>query len=321
MFFVLAKKDWKEIKAPNPKTTNAYDAYGTSLIAILVDVATGKLLNETLRWNHVIDPSKTNPSATVDKAFKDNYGELSQVVGMDVKAEVDKAVRVKQDELKNKAKHVNEEVDKILKSCGDMITNGTIPKKLCQLLTEVSIPDSVTRIGSYAFDECESLTSIIIPDSVTKIGFAAFFNCKSLKSVSIPDLIPNIGNFTFSNCKSLTSISIPDSVAYIGYSAFYNCESLISISVPNSVTYIGGYAFDGCTSLKSVVFDGKTIEEVKAMDNYPWGIEDESVIKAEKQSKPMRKTARRKPTKKQIKEAIAFWQNVLESLDNANEVK
>ena len=77
MFFVLAKKDWKEIKPPRPEETNAYDIYGLSLIAILVDVATGKLLNETLRWNHVIDPSNSNWGSTVDKAFKDNYGELS----------------------------------------------------------------------------------------------------------------------------------------------------------------------------------------------------------------------------------------------------
>ena len=107
MFFVLAKKDWKKIKALRPETTNAYDAYGTSLIAILVDVATGKLLNETLRWNHVIEPSTTNPGATVDKAFKDNYGELSQAVGMDVKAEVEKKINAQQDELKKKKQDAN----------------------------------------------------------------------------------------------------------------------------------------------------------------------------------------------------------------------
>ena len=107
MFFVLAKKDWKKIKAPYPKETNAYDNYGLSLIAILVNVTSGKLLNETLRWNHVIDPSMANPGATVDKAFKDNYGELSQAVGMDVKAEVEKKIKVKQDELKKKQQNAN----------------------------------------------------------------------------------------------------------------------------------------------------------------------------------------------------------------------
>jgi hypothetical protein len=44
----------------------------------------------------------------------------------------------------------------------------------------VTIPDSVTSIGSYAFSGCTSLTSIIIPDSVTSIGNYAFSNCTSL---------------------------------------------------------------------------------------------------------------------------------------------
>ena len=90
MFFVLAKKGWKDIFPPEPNTVDAYDEYGLSLIAILVDVATGDLLNETLRWNHVIDPSKSNPGASVDKAFKDNWGELSKAVGMDVKVACEK---------------------------------------------------------------------------------------------------------------------------------------------------------------------------------------------------------------------------------------
>lgn len=91
MFFVLAKKGWQTIK---PKKTNdAYDEYGLSLIAILVDVATRNLLNETLRWNHVIEPSNVNPGASVDKAFKDNWGDLSQAVGMDVKAACEKELK------------------------------------------------------------------------------------------------------------------------------------------------------------------------------------------------------------------------------------
>ena len=100
MFFVLAKKDWQKVFPPEEKPTgkdyNAYDEYGLSLIAILVDVATGNLLNETLRWNHVIEPNigdNKKPGASVDHAFKDNWGELSYAVGMDVKAEVDKLIK------------------------------------------------------------------------------------------------------------------------------------------------------------------------------------------------------------------------------------
>ena len=52
--------------------------------------------------------------------------------------------------------------------------------------------------------------------------------------------------------------------------------------VPDSVTCIGMYAFYGCDSLKEVAFKGKTLEEVKQLYNYPFGIEDESIIKCEK---------------------------------------
>ena len=153
------------------------------------------------------------------------------------------------------------------------------------------------------------------------IGNDAFYKCESLASVQIPDSVESIGDGAFYNCKSLSRIQIPDSVKRIGNGAFDCCISLARIQIPDSVKSIGDYAFYTCTSLKEVIFKGKTIEDVKAMNHYPFGIKDKSIIKAEKQSKPIRKTAVRKPTKKQIKEAIVFWQNVLESLDNMNEVK
>ena len=56
-------------------------------MAILVSDK-GKLLNCTLRWNHIIDPAAAKPGRTVDKAFI-SFAELSQVTGLDVEAEVD----------------------------------------------------------------------------------------------------------------------------------------------------------------------------------------------------------------------------------------
>ena len=82
----------------------------------------------------------------------------------------------------------------------------------------------------------------------------------------------------------MVNIEIPDSVESIGDYAFSYCTSLTSISIPNFVKSIGDRAFYNCESLKEVIFKGKTPDEVKKMKNYPWGIEDESVIKAKKQS-------------------------------------
>ena len=75
------------------------------------------------------------------------------------------------------------------------------------------------------------------------------------------------------------SVAIPDGVTIIGDYAFFNCSRLTSMTIPDSVTDIGRLAFRKCVGLKSLVFKGKTLEEVKDMDNYPFGIQAESVIK------------------------------------------
>ena len=123
-----------------------------------------------------------------------------------------------------------------------------------ELITDLIIPDSVTSIGSSAFNGCRGLTSVTIPDSVTSIGSSAFEGCSSLTSVTIPDSVTSIGSSAFEGCSSLTSVTIPDSVTSIGSSAFAGCSSLESITIPHSVTEIGKSAFEGCSSLTSATF-------------------------------------------------------------------
>ena len=122
-----------------------------------------------------------------------------------------------------------------------------------ELVTGVVIPNSVTRIGAYAFYGCTSLTEIIIPDSVTSIGSYAFYDCDGLTEIVIPDSVTGIGSGAFSNCSSLTEIIIPDSVTTIGLDAFNGCSSLTDIVIPNSVTSIGYRAFNACSSLTEIV--------------------------------------------------------------------
>ena len=120
------------------------------------------------------------------------------------------------------------------------------------LATDIEIPDTVTSIGNYAFNDCESLTSVVIPDSVTSIGSSAFGGCSSLTSVVIGDSVTSIGSSAFWDCYNLTNVEIPDSVTSIGSSAFYYCSSLTSVEIPDSVTSIGYEAFCYCSSLTSV---------------------------------------------------------------------
>ena len=108
-----------------------------------------------------------------------------------------------------------------------------------ELVTSITIPDSVTEIGNFAFIGCTSLTSITIPDSVTEIGGYAFNGCTSLTSIIIPDSVTKIYDATFENCGSLESVALPKSVTNIDRWAFCGCTSLTSIVIPASVTYIG----------------------------------------------------------------------------------
>ena len=130
---------------------------------------------------------------------------------------------------------------------------GSYAFNWCSSLISIDIPDGVTSIGVGAFSKCSSLTSIDIPDSVTEIGSSAFSDCSSLTSINIPDGVTLIGSYTFSECSSLTSINIPDGVTEIGESAFEYCSSLASINIPDGVTEISESAFEDCSSLASIV--------------------------------------------------------------------
>ncbi|MBQ3340765.1 MAG: leucine-rich repeat protein [Kiritimatiellae bacterium] len=122
----------------------------------------------------------------------------------------------------------------------------------CYRLTNVTIPDGVTRIGNYAFRGCSRLASVIIPNSVTSIGKWAFCECSSLTNTIILNRVTNIEPFTFYGCNGLTNVAIPDSVMSIGDHAFYGCSSLTNAIILNSVTNIGDYAFADCSCLTRV---------------------------------------------------------------------
>ena len=119
-------------------------------------------------------------------------------------------------------------------------------------LTSITIPNSVTDIGSYAFYNCTRLTEVTIGNGVTSIREHTFYGCTSLTNMTIPDGVTSIGSYAFYNCTKLANVTIGDGVTSISEHSFYGCTSLTDITIPNGVTSIGSYAFYNCTKLANV---------------------------------------------------------------------
>lgn len=118
-------------------------------------------------------------------------------------------------------------------------------------IASVTIPDSVTSIGDYAFSDCKSLVEVIVGKGVKTIGSHAFDCCRNLENIQLPEGLTHIGEHAFYG-NSIKFIEIPNSVTSIGDSAFYSCHRLASVTIPNSVTSIGEWAFNDCNALKSI---------------------------------------------------------------------
>ena len=126
-------------------------------------------------------------------------------------------------------------------------------------LTTISLPTSITSIGSNSFYSCEALNAILIPNSVTSIGSYAFGSCSSLTDVSLSNTLTTIGSQAFESCGKLNIISIPNSVTTIESSAFQDCNSLANLNLGNSLVTIGAGAFFSCVKLKSVTIPNSVI--------------------------------------------------------------
>ena len=122
----------------------------------------------------------------------------------------------------------------------------------CPGFTTITIPDTVTEIGGWAFANT-NLNSITIPDSVTQIGKSAF-SASKLESIRIPDTVTGIGEHAFNGCTELKDVTLPNIRQNIVSGMFAGCTSLEKIVLPETVTAIRSDAFEGCTALKDITW-------------------------------------------------------------------
>ena len=128
-------------------------------------------------------------------------------------------------------------------------------------LTEVSLPSGLVNIGGFAY--CDNLESITIPDTVTEMGSGVFEACRNLKKVVLSNALTVVPSYAFENCENLESINLPDSVTEIGEWAFYHCTALEKVAFSESLTTIGEMAFGECSKISSI----RLPDSVKVIEN------------------------------------------------------
>ena len=132
-------------------------------------------------------------------------------------------------------------------------------------LTGISIPSSIGRLGTAAF-ESTGLTHVTIPDTVQQVDPAVFQNCTSLVSVKLPNGITEIDQYLFANCISLQHVDMPDTITKINIYAFHNCTSLTSLALPKGLTSLSVGCFEKCYNLQHVVVPPSVINFPKDDD-------------------------------------------------------
>ena len=141
------------------------------------------------------------------------------------------------------------------------------PYQFGRNIHSVTIPQSVTSIGDYAFSHCEKMDSLTINDATTSIGSWAFDECYKLTTLSLGKNITTIGDYAFLDCHTLDNVTIPPSVTSIGKSAFYRCYALTTLSLGENIEKIGSYAFAECGHLTNVTIP----EKVETIEPYTFG--------------------------------------------------
>ena len=198
--------------------------YAIAVYPELLDVDTLVGENYISRANFEIYDAKDSPNRDAfDKLPTNNLGvELTWealLKDSNVIYTVVNNIKTKIAEIKGDTLYIEDGVKEINNSSDEL-------NEIIEEIKSIIIPNSVEKIGYYAFYRCKSLESITIPNSVKEIGVSAFEWCVSLKSITIPNGVEKIGDFAFSWCKSLESITIPNSVKEIGDFAFYRCSDL-----------------------------------------------------------------------------------------------
>ncbi len=125
-------------------------------------------------------------------------------------------------------------------------------RKCFDNLKSVTMPATITSIGSAAFSECTALTTITMPDKLEKIDTYAFNSCARLAEIKWGSSLKTTGSGAFMYCWSLTDVVLPEGLVTIGQNLFQNCYNLRTVSIPASATELKQSPFRDCSHIVAI---------------------------------------------------------------------
>lgn len=119
-------------------------------------------------------------------------------------------------------------------------------------LTNVTIPASVTKVGTGVFCNIATLTKVTFAEGATTVGKYMFFYDTALTDLKLPDSIKSIGEFAFGYCVELPGLTMPANLESMGDGVFYKCwKKLDKVVFPDTVkiTVLPDQTFESCQAL------------------------------------------------------------------------
>lgn len=132
------------------------------------------------------------------------------------------------------------------------IGNAFSPENWNSQLHSVTLPNTILSIKENAFHGCNQLSQLHVPESVTKIGYMAF-NSVGLSSIEIPNNVVTIDEAAFLGCY-LIDANIGSGVKHIRERTFESCSQLMSVNLSDGIESIDGRAFAEDVNLESINF-------------------------------------------------------------------
>ncbi len=98
-----------------------------------------------------------------------------------------------------------------------------------QKVTEIVVPEGVTKINAGAFKDTEMITSVKLPDGLVEIGTEAFRGLYELGEITVPESVTTLGRYAFAHCYAMKSATLnnPELMIHKGsFDVFYKCDEL-----------------------------------------------------------------------------------------------